>query len=291
MSAAAAAITGGFQPGDMLFLTGFGDSDGDGFLDGTSIAFTQVSATELRFEGLDTIERYQDVLNGVRYDNLTNPTVGVREVTLTVTDDQGATSQPFTVRIDIQDQLIAGDENANTLTGTEAGDAISGRGGDDVLSGLGGDDLIDGGAGDDQIFGGAGSDILFGGTGRDLIFGGEGADRIVIGSLVFGTTTVGDFNQPDGDRLDLSQMFAGSNPFIPDDQQYQPGLSIDAQYFQLADVGGGTLQLSVDLDGPGTAFDFQAVANLDNPVGVTTATPIQDIVITQPQQGSDGATS
>jgi Ca2+-binding RTX toxin-like protein len=287
MSAARVAISGGRLAGDRLDLTGFTDGDGDGILDGTNIAFRQIDDATVQLNGLDTVERYEAVLRSLVFDNDTSTALTDRTVTVTVTDDQGAVSDPAQVVIRLEDLLILGDDGADLLTGTDRGEGIKGGGGNDRISGRGGDDIIDGGAGDDVIDGGAGNDIIFGGTGRDILTGGSGADRFVIGSLIFGTERITDFNRVEGDRLDLSDMFETSD--------YRPGVSDAAQYFRLtaidADGDGAAddIRVEVDLDGAGRDFTFQTVALLTQPSGVTPATSPDSFIITQPP--SDGATT
>jgi Ca2+-binding RTX toxin-like protein len=287
LSAATAEISVG-QGGDRLELVGFGDSNGDGLLDGTNIALTQVSESSVRLSGLDTVENYEAVLRGLTFDNDTSPPrLTDREVTVTVTDDQGAQSDPASVVIRLEDLVIDGDDGDNMLTGTDRSEGIAGGNGSDQIDGGSGNDVIDGGSGNDVIDAGDGEDIIFGGTGRDDLAGGAGADRFVIGSLVFGTETVRDFSRSEGDRLDLSDMFEGSD--------YEPGVSNDADYFRLSAIDGdgdgaaNDIRVEVDLDGSGRDFTFQSVAVLDRPSGVTTSTPIDAIVNTQPP--SDGATT
>jgi Ca2+-binding RTX toxin-like protein len=56
------------------------------------------------------------------------------------------------------DDVLEGDDGANTIAGLDGDDVIRGLGGNDDLDGQGGDDVIDGGAGADFIDGGAGFD-------------------------------------------------------------------------------------------------------------------------------------
>lgn len=287
MTSATAELTSGVKDGDFIRLVG--DGNGDGIVDGTNISYTQVSDTEITFSGDDSIANYQLAMNGLRYDNETNPSLGERTLTLTVTDSDGLTSKPFHVSIDIDDLIIAGNDADNILSGDETSNAMAGRGGNDTLDGAGGDDLIDGGSGNDILHGSTGDDLLFGGPGQDILFGGSGADKFNIGSLIFATDKVMDFSASEGDKLDLTQLFESTD--------YIPGVSDQSQFFQLNQVDGDSdgsaddIQVKVDLDGAGTNFAFQSVAVLIGPEGVTTSTDVDSIVTTKANQGSDGATS
>jgi len=64
--------------------------------------------------------------------------------------------------------LLVGDDDANTLEGGLGSDTLVGYGGNDVLLGGDGDDLIYGGDGDDTLGGGNGIDGLIGGAGSDV---------------------------------------------------------------------------------------------------------------------------
>jgi serralysin len=102
----------------------------------------------------------------------------------------------------IENDVIRGDANANTLVGNGGDDVLEGRDGDDVLIGEGsgddigadetffvdspGNDVLDGGAGNDQLFGGGGNDTLTGGTGVNKLDGGTGTD-----TASYATSTAG----------------------------------------------------------------------------------------------------
>jgi Ca2+-binding RTX toxin-like protein len=82
----------------------------------------------------------------------------------TAIDQFGSTDQLFNIE-DIEgtgmDDVMSGDEGANTLTGREGDDILSGNGGNDSIFGQDGDDTLIGGAGDNFIDGGEGlNDIV-----------------------------------------------------------------------------------------------------------------------------------
>ncbi len=76
-----------------------------------------------------------------------------------------------------QDRL-AGSEEADMLLGEDGDDVLSGAAGDDVLFGGKGDDRLEGGLGDDWLTGGAGNDVLHGDAGHDVLSGGAGSDML-----------------------------------------------------------------------------------------------------------------
>ena len=74
--------------------------------------------------------------------------------------------------------VLTGDDGANTLYGGNGLDTLHGGGGEDRLSGGDGSDFLTGGSGIDIIRGGDGNDLIDAGTGRDIISGGAGNDTI-----------------------------------------------------------------------------------------------------------------
>jgi Ca2+-binding RTX toxin-like protein len=72
--------------------------------------------------------------------------------------------------------ILVGDDNANSLYGGGGFDYLAGQGGNDQVFGDAGDDILDGNAGNDTLSGGSGNDILDGGIGDDVLDGGTGAD-------------------------------------------------------------------------------------------------------------------
>lgn len=159
------------------------------------------------------------------------------------------------------------DNNISSATHaiTHAGDTISGLGGDDIIHAGDGSDTIDGGTGNDKLFGGNGNDVLLGGSGHDEITGGLGADFFVFTALsdsMLSTTAnpdrtdvVLDFNQAQGDKIDLSQLAQSLGLGAPN----APWLLVStfsAQAGQMVQskAGDGFL-LQIDTDGNG-AGDF-----------------------------------
>ncbi|NJO43399.1 MAG: DUF2974 domain-containing protein [Cyanobacteria bacterium CRU_2_1] len=78
-----------------------------------------------------------------------------------------------------KDNLLVGDDTANTADGAQGKDTIRGNGGNDTLIGGGGDDEITGGAGLDSLSGGIGKDQITGGADGDTLVGGGGKDTLI----------------------------------------------------------------------------------------------------------------
>ncbi|MGP6089811.1 LamG-like jellyroll fold domain-containing protein [Antarctobacter jejuensis] len=108
-----------------------------------------------------------------------------------------------------QNDFIAGNDHANTLSGGLGNDVIFGHSGSglDLLSGDAGDDTVIGGSGDDSILGGDGNDdlrnaegsLFVGGT--DFMSGGNGDDIL---RLFSGSGSVTLFGGPGSDIADFS---------------------------------------------------------------------------------------
>lgn len=263
LSAASVRLVAGVRPGDTLDLRAGADADGDGIVDGTAIRVTRVSATELAFSGIDTIENYEKALGLVTFTNGTGTIVaGARDVSVTVTDSRGATSDPATTRLVIEDNRIVLGDGEETFVGTDAAEAVFGGAGNDSIFGLGGNDLLIGGAGNDTLVGGDGNDVLVGLGGRDTLVGGRGADRFVYTALSDGIDTVVDFNSAEGDRLDLEKFFRGMafDPSAPDASNWLR--------FVVADLDGAgglnDVRVEVDRDGPGSAYGFSTAFHVLN---------------------------
>jgi len=137
-------------------------------------------------------------------------------VDLTFTGNQNTVGAGIDRLVDIENlsgspynDILAGNDNANTLVGYAGDDSLYGRGGNDVLLGLEGDDRMYGGDGDDIIFDelwgvGGGRDLLDGGNGHDQLYGGSGADTIyardpVPGGWVYWSDTVDCGDNPAGE--------------------------------------------------------------------------------------------
>jgi Ca2+-binding RTX toxin-like protein len=215
-------------------------------------------------EGDAPINTYESILRSIVLQ--AGDTLGVREISIQVEDEQGATSEPAVFSLDFSAaDLVAGTNGDDpSLRGTSGTDAISGRGGDDQLFGLAGNDLLDGGAGNDVLDGGPGSDLLFGGPGNDTLTGGDGADRFFLLSLPDRGDRLLDFNADEGDVLDLSALFDG---------QADAG-NID-DFLQFEPSGANDIAVSADIDGAAPAFEPVQVVTLVDPTGVTT---VQDAV-------------
>jgi Ca2+-binding RTX toxin-like protein len=76
------------------------------------------------------------------------------------------------------DDIIIGNDAANTISGNAGNDTLRGGSGNDTLEGGTGNDILDGGDGDDILDGGDGNDIFSGGGGNDTIHFDRGHDTI-----------------------------------------------------------------------------------------------------------------
>lgn len=76
------------------------------------------------------------------------------------------------------DDMIHGNDEANSVIANAGNDYISGLGGEDLLYGNSGQDSIYGNQADDILYGGQDNDILYGGQDNDTLYGGEHQDLL-----------------------------------------------------------------------------------------------------------------
>jgi Ca2+-binding RTX toxin-like protein len=81
-----------------------------------------------------------------------------------------------------------------------------------TVKGTSGADLLVGSSSNDSIYGGAGNDTIIGAGSGDHLVGGDGADLFVFKATTDSPTTnpdvIADFNEGEGDKIDLSAMDA-----------------------------------------------------------------------------------
>lgn len=86
------------------------------------------------------------------------------------------------IRGGLNNDILVGNDGADTIYGGDGTDLIRGGAGNDFLYGENGSDTVDGGTGNDRLFGDAGNDFLNGDEGNDTLFGGLGNDRLFGGT-------------------------------------------------------------------------------------------------------------
>lgn len=138
---------------------------------------------------------------------------------------------------------LRGGDNSDVLSGSGWSNTVNGGGGDDVLRGGRGDDSLVGGSGDDELIGGLGNDVLQGGVGTDVLRGGLGADV-----FVFLNTDIQSDRSVD-QILDFN--------VLNDKIKIEGAASATLSY----DTSSGLVR--VDLDGSGSAYQDQAIAQLN----------------------------
>lgn len=98
-------------------------------------------------------------------------------IKITAVDKEGlSASAVFVLAVRVDNKVLEGTANADTLLGGGGADILRGLDGKDQLQGDGGNDRLEGGAGDDSLFGQTGADILIGGLNNDYQSGGAGND-------------------------------------------------------------------------------------------------------------------
>ncbi|MCC1482859.1 calcium-binding protein [Roseibaca sp. Y0-43] len=144
------------------------------------------------------------------------------------------------------DEMYGGADD-DEMHGDAGADTMYGGAGDDAMYAGIGDDVLRGGAGDDELDGDDGNDLIDGGAGNDSLIGNDGADVFVF-EAGDGDDTILDFDQGEGDQIDLSAL----------DLTFE---DISAAAYQVGgdtfiDYDGGTIQIDnfnvTDL----TASDF-----------------------------------
>ncbi len=267
LSAARVALGDDARPGDFLTLMGVTDADGDGVIDGTNIAYSFPTPGELVLSGRDSLANYTTVLEAVRLGvDPMSGSAGNRTVVFQVWDADGLPSDPASATVRIENRLVQGGDGDDFLVGPDAFAALFGGAGNDTLWAGNGDDLLYGGRGNDRLRGHGGDDILIGGPGNDSLIGGAGADRYVVTGLADGFDSVRGFDPAEGDRIDLSLLFAGTAfPGVG-----APGADdwLRTRPTDWDGDGPDDLRIEVDLDGPGDAYVFMPVLTLLNTASV-----------------------
>ena len=164
-----------------------------------------------------------------------------------------------TLHGDAGDDTLAGNDDNDTLYGGSGNDDLAGGGGADELYGDAGNDDLQGDAGNDDLYGGSGNDIIaggddvdiiYGGFGADALTGGAGADTFVFSSLSDRKDTIADFDDAEGDTIDITQIISDAGL---DTLTYQELLDGGYLLFQEVDADGGAgtsdARILVDIDG------------------------------------------
>lgn len=171
------------------------------------------------------------------------------------------------------DNLYGGDDN-DLLRGGNGHDYLYGDAGDDTIRGENQNDRLFGGIGNDSLYGDSGNDVLRGedgndflrgGAGADYLYGGTGNDRFYFGTAELGTgvDTLFDFNEGEGDRIDLRDLLSSYD-----------SLTDDINDFITLTENGGNTTISVDTNGATGGALFQDVLTIDGTTGLDTATLI-----------------
>ncbi len=113
------------------------------------------------------------------------------------------------------DQQVGSQRN-DLLVASKQNSELVGKAGNDRLVGREGNDLLDGDRGCDVLSGGGGTDWLSGGEGSDRLCGGKGADFFSWQAKDVKSSwkdTITDFEGKKGDRLGITAILDGDNPF------------------------------------------------------------------------------
>ncbi|MCC5631366.1 calcium-binding protein [Nostoc sphaeroides CHAB 2801] len=139
----------------------------------------------------------------------------------------------------VNQQIIIGTLNADTLNGNDQDNIMTSLGLDDIVIGRNGDDLISGGSGNDSLMGDGGKDIIYGdfsasgnsyliASGNDTIFGGSGNDQLYGQDgqdIIFGGFG-NDYIEGGADNDKISGN-NGNDILFGDDIEGNPGISSD----------------------------------------------------------------
>ena len=151
--------------------------------------------------------------------------------------------------------ILDGGDGSDRLTSRDGRSTLLGGDGRDVLKGGKKKDTLEGGQGKDQLTGGGKQDVLTGGGDRDLFILSQGKDS---GPYAHTRDIIRDFNQEEGDRIDLSRM-DGDTTVDGDGVFYLAGSAFTnrpGELIQFSDGDGNTI-LAGDSSGDGfPEFEF-----------------------------------
>jgi Ca2+-binding RTX toxin-like protein len=176
-------------------------------------------------------------------------------------------------------ESLYGSEYNDLLWGDNGANSLQGYLGDDLLVGFGDEDFLEGSSGFDSLNGGDGNDLLNGGSNGDTLVGGPGADTFTWSSSSGGQydsggvlpsgdvdwanmDTVLDFT-PGEDKIDVSNVDADATTSGPND--YFDAFTFIGEYFA---AGGFTAPGQAAYSNDGT--DTYLVFNTDEVFAVST---------------------
>ncbi len=184
------------------------------------------------------------------------------------------------------DNLINGNEAANTLTalggndtvlggdgfdtlnGGDGNDSLSGMNQGDVINGGNGNDWMGGGKGQDVLDGGADNDTLIGGLGLDTLTGGAGTDAFLFASALDGVLnidTITDFTSGT-DRIQLSAAIFSAFAAQAGQTVSLASLASNLSY----NATTGALAYDADGAGAGVALNFAILGATTHPASLGT---------------------
>jgi Ca2+-binding RTX toxin-like protein len=115
----------------------------------------------------------------------TPTSTGTLSVRVTARDGSSlSVSDVFDLVVTLQNLVLNGTANADTLNGGVGNDTLNGLAGNDILNGGAGDDLLDGGAGNDTMNGGAGNDTYVVDATADIVTEATNAGTDLVRSTV-----------------------------------------------------------------------------------------------------------
>ena len=164
--------------------------------------------------------------------------------------------------------ILLGGDGADWLEGNKGNDTLVGGNDSDVLFGNEDNDTLNGNAGNDYLVGGTGNDILNGGSGSDNLYSEAGADILLWDAATFSeigaVDNVYDFDLVGGDKLDVSELLSGYDPFA----------DAITDFIQITDSGTNST-MAVDVDGSANGTNFVNVAILYGVTGLTDETSLR----------------
>jgi len=172
---------------------------------------------------------------------------------------QAMTAQAMALTLESNREAIAAATLTHQKHGTSGHDLLLaprqnselfGEAGNDLLRGNTGNDALWGGLGQDTLSGGRGNDWLQGGQGSDRLSGGEGADFFsyqINDASSRWRDTITDFDGQRGDRLGITAVLDGEDPFANPGWKYIGSSAFSGAAAELR-FANGHLQGDVDGD-------------------------------------------